>query len=152
MANDEGPFQHSVIWSALYSPPSTGGAFGTMRNRDFTRFTLARRGRRRYTTGFGGLRSVRQEGSQERREVYFSGRVQGVGFRYTVRTIAARFAVTGFVKNLSDGRVQLVVEGPAEQLRGILDAVNAEMGRYITGTQQESSPATGRFRNFDIRF
>ena len=93
-----------------------------------------------------------QEATQERRDVYFSGRVQGVGFRYTVRAIAARFAVTGFVKNLPDGRVQLVAEGPVEQLRGILDAVGAEMGHYITGTQQDTSPATGRFTNFDIRF
>ena len=47
----------------------------------------------------------------EQREVYYSGRVQGVGFRYTVRSLASRMAVTGFVKNLPDGRVHLVVEG-----------------------------------------
>ena len=51
------------------------------------------------------------EDAAERRVVHYSGRVQGVGFRYTVRTLATRFAVTGFVRNLADGRVQLVVEG-----------------------------------------
>ncbi len=45
-----------------------------------------------------------------------SGRVQGVGFRYTAKGVAQRFAVTGFVRNLSDGRVELVVEGDAAEV------------------------------------
>ena len=52
-----------------------------------------------------------KEGTQEQREVYYQGRVQGVGFRYAVRSLARRFAVDGFVRNLSDGRVELVAEG-----------------------------------------
>ena len=92
------------------------------------------------------------EAAQDRREVYYSGRVQGVGFRYTVRRIATRFDVSGFVKNLTDGRVQLVVEGVAEELGRFLDAVDAEMGYYIVHKQQRTARATGRFRNFDIRF
>lgn len=95
---------------------------------------------------------VSQEAVRQRREVYFSGRVQGVGFRYTVRMIAGRFAVTGFVKNLSDGRVHLVAEGPADQLTGLLDAVDAEMGRYVSQKQEEIGPAEGRFADFEIRF
>ena len=63
-----------------------------------------------------------EEAIQQRREVYFSGRVQGVGFRYTVRMVASRFAVTGFVKNLPDGRVQLVAEG----------LTNHEIGRRLS--------------------
>ena len=43
--------------------------------------------------------------------MYFSGHVQGVGFRYTTRSVASRFAVTGYVRNLPDGRVELVAEG-----------------------------------------
>ena len=88
----------------------------------------------------------------QRREVYYSGRVQGVGFRYTARSIARQFAVTGYVKNLPDGRVELVVEGRAEEIRAMLRAVQAEMGRYIRDVRETPSRATGRFSGFDVRF
>ena len=89
----------------------------------------------------------------ERREVYYSGRVQGVGFRYTARSIARGFAVTGFVKNLSDGRrVQLVVEGQATEVRALLNSLRADMGHCISDVLETSGPATGRFPTFEIRF
>lgn len=87
----------------------------------------------------------------EQREVYYSGRVQGVGFRYTVRSLAARFRVTGFVKNLPDGGVQLVVEGPPEDVAGLLAAVRQTMGRYIADAQETAGEASGRFSRFEIR-
>lgn len=89
---------------------------------------------------------------QQRREVYYSGRVQGVGFRYTVRMLVSRFAVKGFVKNLHDGRVQLVAEGQAAEIQRFLDAVAAEMRYYVSHTQETVGPATGRFHGFEIRF
>ncbi len=92
------------------------------------------------------------EDAAERLEVYYSGRVQGVGFRYTVRWVAARFAVSGFVRNLADGRVELIAEGSADELRRLVDAVDAEMGRYVAETQEQTGPATGRFEGFEIRF
>jgi acylphosphatase len=88
----------------------------------------------------------------QRREVYYSGRVQGIGFRYTTRRIALQFAVTGYVKNLADGRVQLVVEGRAEEIQSMLDAVKSEMDRYIRGVHETPSRATGGFSSFDVRF
>lgn len=88
---------------------------------------------------------------QQRREVYYSGRVQGVGFRFTVRAIAGRFAVSGFVRNMPDGRVHLVVEGSAGEIDRFLDAIQAEMRHYIAATQQIAGPATGRFHSFEIR-
>ena len=88
----------------------------------------------------------------QRREVFYSGRVQGVGFRYTVRMVANGFPVSGFVKNLPDGRVQLVCEGPAEEIERFLRAIDSQMGRYVTDLQQQSGPATGGFDGFDIRF
>ena len=87
----------------------------------------------------------------QRREVHYSGRVQGVGFRYTVRSLAARRDVTGFVRNLADGRVQLVAEGPPEEIDALLDAVRREMGRYMDDEQQESGPAKGEFERFGVR-
>lgn len=87
----------------------------------------------------------------ERREVYYSGRVQGVGFRYTVRSLAARFRVTGFVRNLPDGGVQLVAEGPPAEIEGLLAAVRQTMGRYVADAQETTAEASGRFERFEIR-
>ena len=86
----------------------------------------------------------------ERREVYFSGRVQGVGFRYTTRNIALRFAVTGFVQNLPDDRVQLVVEGERQEIDNFLGALHAELERFIRGAQTATSPAKNEFIDFSI--
>jgi acylphosphatase len=94
---------------------------------------------------------VSQTDRQEQRELYYAGRVQGVGFRYTVRSLAGRFDVTGFVRNLPDGRVHLAVEGAAEEIRALLDAIKAEMNHYIVDVQETVRPATGRFNSFEIR-
>ena len=78
--------------------------------------------------------------------------VQGVGFRYTTRRIAARFPVVGFVQNLPDGRVLVVAEGPSDELEGFLGAVRSQMGDCIDDISQTVAPATGEFRHFDIRY
>jgi acylphosphatase len=88
----------------------------------------------------------------QRCEVYYSGRVQGVGFRYTVRSLAQGFAVAGYVKNLPDRRVQLVVEATAAEIEAFLAAIRTEMGHYVADTQELPGPATGRFDGFAIRF
>ena len=90
--------------------------------------------------------------SPQRRHVLYEGMVQGVGFRYAARRIASRFAVTGYVKNLPDGRVELVVEGMPEDLDGFLEAIGDQMGDYVRRTGVTDSPATGQFRQFEIRF
>ena len=90
--------------------------------------------------------------SLERREVYFAGMVQGVGFRYTTRRIAERFRVTGFVQNLPDGRVRTVVEGTALEIDRFLDAIGSELGHYITTQEQDRSEPVGGLQSFDIRF
>jgi acylphosphatase len=97
------------------------------------------------------VESLRVERSLERREVLFSGRVQGVGFRYTVRGIATRHDVRGFVQNLNDGRVLLVVEGTRPSLVAFVAAVQAEMERYIADTQTAVLPVTGEFTRFEVR-
>ena len=78
--------------------------------------------------------------------------MQGVGFRYTVRSLAARFDVTGFVRNLPDGRVHLVVEGAADEIDAFLAAIKAEMAYYIGETfRRRSGPPAGGSRAFEIR-
>jgi acylphosphatase len=87
----------------------------------------------------------------QRREVYYSGMVHGVGFRYTTSRVSRHFPVTGYVQNLSDGRVLLVAEGGQDDLDRFLAAVGAEMGRHIDEVQVNILPATGEFTQFAIR-
>lgn len=89
---------------------------------------------------------------REKREVYYQGMVQGVGFRYTARRIASAYAVTGYVRNLRDGRVHLVAEGLSAELDRFFDAVQAQLGRYIDEVRQSVGPASGEFDQFEIRF
>lgn len=89
--------------------------------------------------------------ARERREIHFSGRVQGVGFRYITRAIAERFDVQGFVENLSDGRVLLVVEGERGTLDCFVGALQAEMDRFIANQHSTILPAGGEFTNFEVR-
>lgn len=88
----------------------------------------------------------------QRREVYYRGTVQGVGFRYTARRIASHYRVTGYVKNLPDGRVLIVVEGEPGEVAGFLADVAETMGSCIRGTEEKILPATGEFQRFEIRF
>ncbi|MHC4063484.1 MAG: acylphosphatase [Planctomycetota bacterium] len=87
-----------------------------------------------------------------RRTVLFSGRVQGVGFRYTAIRVAAGFSVTGSVRNLADGRVELIAEGAEEELDSFVDAVRGDMGRHITEVSVSESPATDAYRGFSIAY
>lgn len=90
--------------------------------------------------------------ADQRREVHYAGHVQGVGFRYTVRRIARGYDVTGFVRNLPDGRVWLVMEGPGDQLDAMIEEIAAAMGHHIQQANALRSSATGEFRSFDIAY
>lgn len=82
--------------------------------------------------------------------MFYSGRVQGVGFRYTVRHIAENFNVTGFVRNLPDGCVELVAEGPRGDLDAFIAQVAQRMADHIRDAAVDVRPANGEFRTFDI--
>lgn len=87
----------------------------------------------------------------ERRQVFYEGRVQGVGFRYTTREIAESHRVSGYVQNLADGRVGLETEGEPAELDRFLAAVAERLRRYISRIDARTSPATGEFSRFEIR-
>ena len=87
-----------------------------------------------------------------RRTLYFSGRVQGVNFRFTAEAIASRFRVTGLVRNLRDGRVELVVEGTESELGRFQTAVEQAMRGNINEINATDTPATGEFTSFRIAF
>jgi len=84
--------------------------------------------------------------------VYFSGRVQGVGFRYTTKQISNRFAVSGWVRNLPDGRVELLAEGEETEVNGFLAAVRERMDRYIKSAEIEWGRASGLYTLFEIAY
>src|SRR5438270_13979300 len=89
---------------------------------------------------------------RERRRVVFSGRVQGVGFRFTCRSLARGLDVAGYVRNLADGRVELVAEGEPSELDAFLLAIRREMGSSIRGVATESeSPGEPPLTGFSIR-
>ena len=81
---------------------------------------------------------------------FFQGRVQGVGFRYCTRNIAINFNVTGFVRNLPDGRVELVAEGPECEVSHFLQAVSERMKQHIRAIERKCEPASGHFGQFII--
>ena len=80
----------------------------------------------------------------------FSGHVQGVGFRYATRDVAAKFRVAGFVRNLPDGRVELVVEGREVELDRFQCTVETAMRSQIREVDATDAPATGEFKKFSI--
>jgi acylphosphatase len=83
--------------------------------------------------------------------VFYSGRVQGVGFRYTVKSVALGFEVTGTVRNLSDGRVELVAEGMKDELDAFRQAVRESGLEGFIQTEEISwSEVSNAFRGFDI--
>lgn len=65
---------------------------------------------------------------------HFSGHVQGVGFRYATKQLANGFEVTGYVRNLPDGRVELEAEGKEGECRRFLKEVENELDTYIRKT------------------
>jgi acylphosphatase len=86
-----------------------------------------------------------------RRTIFFSGHVQGVGFRFVTRQIASSFDVKGYVRNLPDGRVQLVVEGDTKEIDALVERIGEKMQGYLEQVTQQESPATGEFAVFEIR-
>ena len=88
----------------------------------------------------------------QRRVVHFSGNVQGVGFRFTAIRLAGNFDVTGYVRNLPDGRVECVAEGTAEEIDAFLDELAKVMSGYIRQQTQQLGDYTGNFDGFGVRY
>jgi acylphosphatase len=88
---------------------------------------------------------------RRRLTVFYSGRVQGVGFRYTVKTVATGFEISGTIRNLADGRVELIAEG----LRGELEAfrvaiLDAGLAGFVRDEQVIWADVKNEFRGFEI--
>ena len=89
----------------------------------------------------------------KRIHVFWTGRVQGVGFRYTAEEAALKLGLTGWVRNLPDGRVEAMVEGGEKKLKLFLEQIAAgPMRSHIQGAQILWQESAGEFEDFRIRF
>ncbi len=86
------------------------------------------------------------------KQVFYGGHVQGVGFRYAVKQIAKGFSLTGWVRNLDDGRVELQIAGESDEVAAFLKAINeSELRGHIRETTEETLTPPPAFRGFEIR-
>jgi acylphosphatase len=87
------------------------------------------------------------------RQVFYEGRVQGVGFRFTVKHIATGFDVVGFVKNLPDGRVELQAGGESGEVKAFLEAIaESELAGLIRNSEVHEIRPLEDTRTFRIAF
>ena len=87
------------------------------------------------------------------RQVYYEGRVQGIGFRYTARSIAKGFDVLGWVRNLPDGRVELQVCGEPDEVSDFLKAIlESELNSHIKAVNEHDITPLTDAKGFEIRF
>ncbi|MDP2043548.1 MAG: acylphosphatase [Candidatus Omnitrophota bacterium] len=87
--------------------------------------------------------------------LYYSGKVQGIGFRYAVQDIASGLKICGWVKNLIDGRVEVLAQAEEDTLGGFLEQVKRNFSRYIKEVNVQWEPACrqdGEFRDFQVQF
>ena len=89
--------------------------------------------------------------TRHRLTVLYSGRVQGVGFRYSVKTVAVGFEITGTIRNLPDGRVELIAEGPRAELEDFRAAIlDSGLAGFIRDEQVTWAVAKNELRGFEI--
>lgn len=88
---------------------------------------------------------------KKRIHAYYTGSVQGVGFRFTVERTAVSLGLSGWVSNLDDGRVEVVAEGEDAALEGFRSRISEIFDGYIQNTEYDIGKATGEFESFDIR-
>ena len=86
-----------------------------------------------------------------RLQVWFEGRVQGVGFRFKTTRIATGFDVSGYVENLDDGRVHLLAVGSESEVRAFVDEINKVMDCFIKSSQEKADFTSENYKGFEIK-
>lgn len=89
---------------------------------------------------------------QTAKHILFSGQVQGVGFRYTARHIAGRYDITGFVRNLPDGDVEMLAQGSEQDIDNCIKEIQDSFNGYIRDTTVEPVPHNSRYADFRITY
>ena len=96
------------------------------------------------------MRAVNQM-LNKRVHVYYEGLVQGIGFRFTAERRAISLGLKGWVKNLDDGRVEVLCEGEEQNIKVFLEKMISTFKAYIRDIDLEWADATGEYEGFDIR-
>ncbi len=86
------------------------------------------------------------------KHIIFSGRVQGVGFRFTAQRIVERYGLTGFVRNLPNGTVEMFVQGDANDLARCLRDIGEAFAGYVRDAKIEDALPDARYDEFSIAF
>ncbi len=86
------------------------------------------------------------------KRIIFIGRVQGVGFRFTARRAASRRQLTGFVRNVPDGTVEMLAQGRSEDVDDCIQDIKEYFAGYLTETRIEEIPPDPRYTDFKITF
>ena len=90
--------------------------------------------------------------NQIAKHIIFAGRVQGVGFRFTALDIARRYKLTGLVRNLMDGTVEVIAQGPADDVADCIRDIKSSFQGYIRETKVEEIPFNPQYDDFHIAF
>ena len=84
--------------------------------------------------------------------IIFKGSVQGVGFRFMASRLARAQSLKGFVRNLTDGNVEVQLEGEKQSIELFIGEITEIMKRYITDIHTDWNKADSKFADFEIRF
>lgn len=90
--------------------------------------------------------------NQTARHIIFTGSVQGVGFRFTALRIANRYQLTGLVRNLMNGSVEMLAQGASDDIDDCLRDIKEALAGYIRETKIEEIPLDSRYKDFKITF
>ena len=90
--------------------------------------------------------------SQTAKRIIFVGRVQGVSFRFTAFDIANRYGLTGLVRNLPDGTVEMIAQGSPDDIADCIRDIKESFGVYIKKTKIEEIPSDAQYKDFKITF
>ena len=97
----------------------------------------------RYSARFGNMKTMSRRLDVQRHILLFSGRVQGVGFRQTTVELSKSYILHGTVCNLPDGSVELILEGPTEDIEKLLQDIKTRFAGYITTVTRRTEPVQG---------
>jgi acylphosphatase len=90
--------------------------------------------------------------NQTAKHIIFTGQVQGIGFRFTALDIANRYKLTGLVRNLPDGTVEMITQGPSEDVADCIRDIKEAFEGYIRETKTEEIPPDPKYTDFKITF
>jgi acylphosphatase len=90
--------------------------------------------------------------NQTAKRIVFVGRVQGVGFRFTAYNVAKRHGLAGYVRNLLDGTVEMVAQGPTDDIDNCLSDLNQTFQGDIRETKIQDTPLDPKYSDFIITF